>query len=234
MRNGEAGDPLRITHYTLRITHREQGDTIMTSTSATSTGGAYSLDRFIADVREGLGQSGVTEAGLDALGKLMQRLVREGNLVGPGDLERIAAGEKSSRFYRDPDGGLTLVLGRFPPDQPTRVHNHGSWGVACIYAGRDLYTAWRRDDPGAGPGEARLTKLGQRVLEPGDYVHWMAPPQDLHSQQGADGETAWEFVLFGADTMGQRRLYFDIPANEAWEGPVSDLREPYPAGRSGG
>lgn len=196
-------------------------------------GGAYSLDRFMDDVRRSLAETGVTDAGLDRLGRLMQRLVAEGDLVQPGDLDRIAAGEKPSRMYTSPDGGLTLVLARFPPDRPTRVHNHGSWGVACIYAGRDLYTAWRREDDGDGPGHARLTRLGQRVLERGDYVYWMEPPQDLHSQQGHAGEDAWEFVLFGRDTMSRPRLYFDIPAQEAWEGPVAELRAPYPPGRSG-
>ncbi len=199
----------------------------------TGTGGTYSLDRFMGDVRRSLTETGVTEAGLDRLGRLMQRLVAESDLVQPGDLDRITSGEKSSRLYTSPDGGLTLVLARFPPDRPTRVHNHGSWGVACIHAGHDLYTAWRREDGGHGAGHARLARLGKRVLERGDYVYWMGPPQDLHSQQGHDGEDAWEFVLFGHDTMGQARLYFDVPAQEAWEGPVSELRVPYPPGRSG-
>jgi len=121
---------------------------------------------------------------------------------------------------------LCTRVGQFPPDRPTRVHNHGSWGVACIYQGHDLYTAWRREDSGHGPGHAKLTKVEERVLGPGDYAYWLDPPQDLHSQQGANGETAWEFVLFGHDTMGKPRLYFDIPANEAWEGAVSELRSP--------
>ena len=203
-----------------------------TARGAGAGSSAYTLDNFMDDVRRTLSETGVTEMGLDRLGRLMQRLVAEGDLVGPGDLERIMSGEKSSRMYTGPDGGLTLVLARFPPDRPTRVHNHGSWGVACIYAGRDLYTAWRREDGGDGPGHARLRMIDRRALEPGDYVYWMDPPQDLHSQQGA-GEDAWEFVLFGRDTMGRPRLYFDIPAEEAWEGPVSDLRAPYPPGRSG-
>lgn len=198
-----------------------------------ASNGAYALEQFIAEVRASLEQTGVTDAGLERLGTLMQRLVTQGDLISPGDLQQIESGAKPSRFYTSPDGGLTLVLGRFPPDRPTRVHNHGSWGVACIYAGRDHYTSWRRDDDGDGAGYAHLSRMGERVLERGDFVFWQGPPQDLHSQQGYDGETAWEFVLFGNDTMGQPRLYFDIPADEAWEGPVSELRAPYPPGRSG-
>ena len=200
---------------------------------AERTQGVYTLDAFVGDVRATLAATGVTEPGLERLGKLMQRLVSEGDAIQPGDIEKIEAGSKPSRFYTSTDGGLTLVLGRFGPEAPTRVHNHGSWGVACIYAGRDLYTGWRREDPGSGAGAARLKNLGTRVLGRGDYVYWMDPPQDLHSQQGYDGEVAWEYVLFGHDTMGQPRLYFDLAADEAWEGPVSELRAPYPAGRSG-
>jgi predicted metal-dependent enzyme (double-stranded beta helix superfamily) len=196
------------------------------------TEATYTVEAFIEDVKGSLAETGVTEEGLGRLGRLMQRLVREGDAIQPGDLERIEAGEKPSRFYSSPDGGLTLVLGRFGPEAPTRVHNHGSWGVACIYAGHDLYTAWRRQDSGNGTGPARLENLGTRVLGPGEYVTWMEPPQDLHSQQGYNGEVAWEYVLFGHDTMGHPRLYFDIAHDEAWEGPMSELRAPYPPGRS--
>ncbi|MGI8551059.1 MAG: hypothetical protein ACR2PL_09805 [Dehalococcoidia bacterium] len=191
------------------------------------------LERFMADVEQSLQKTGLSQTGCDRLGQLMHGLVTEGNILQPEDLQRIEAGQKSGRLYASSDGGLTLVLGRFPADRPTRVHNHGSWGVACIYAGRDRYTAWHREDPGDGPGPARLTRLDEQILSRGDYVSWPGPPQDLHSQQGYDGETAWEFVLFGYDTMSKPRLYFDLASAEAWEGPVSELREPYPAGRSG-
>src|SRR5438093_8334762 len=69
----------------------------MTETAGrVGTGAAYRLESFIEDVRGTLAETGVTEAGLDRLGRLMQRLVAEGDLIQPGDLDKIAAGEKSS------------------------------------------------------------------------------------------------------------------------------------------
>jgi len=38
-------------------------------------------------------------------------------------------------------------------------------------------------------------------------------PHDIHVQQGLDGAPAYEFVLFGANTMVLPRLYFD-PAHD--------------------
>jgi hypothetical protein len=44
------------------------------------------------------------------------------------------------------------------------------------------------------------------------------PPQDIHAQQGHDGEATYEFVLFGSGAaMTQPRLYFDPQEHSARE-----------------
>jgi len=44
------------------------------------------------------------------------------------------------------------------------------------------------------------------------------PPQDIHLQQGYDGETAHEFVLFGENVLGRLpHLVFDLQRGYAEE-----------------
>ncbi|HYM67236.1 MAG TPA: hypothetical protein VEW68_08100, partial [Patescibacteria group bacterium] len=106
----------------------------------------------------------------------------------------------------DPDG-LTLVLGRFSAAEETPVHDHDSWGVACVVRGRDRYRHWELDPAG------RLRLLYEKELGPGTFVTWLGPPQDIHSQQGI-GEAAIELILFGKNVMEAPRHYYDLATGE--------------------
>jgi predicted metal-dependent enzyme (double-stranded beta helix superfamily) len=99
----------------------------------------------------------------------------------------------------------------------TPIHNHGSWGVVGVYRGRDRYQVWRRLDAGDQAGAARVELVEERTMGPGDVAVLPPPPQDVHAQQGADGEAAYEFVLFGKNAMVLPRLYFDPAQGTARE-----------------
>jgi predicted metal-dependent enzyme (double-stranded beta helix superfamily) len=176
------------------------------------------IEDFIADVK-------AIQAAGDASGDVLERLAAAmGDLVRSPVVDEvhdelagnIHQGPQSGPLYTD-ETGLTLVRGRFEPEAFTPIHNHGSWGIIGVYRGRDRYQIWRRLDGGHGPGPARVELIEERVLEPGDVVILPPPPQDIHAQQGLDGAPAYEFVLFGANTMVLPRLYFDPAHNTARE-----------------
>jgi predicted metal-dependent enzyme (double-stranded beta helix superfamily) len=169
---------------------------------------------FIADVKQALAAADASDAPLERLADLMRSLVRSPIVEQVHDelAGNIHQGQQSGPLYTD-ETGLTLVRGRFEPDALTPIHNHGSWGIVGVYRGRDRYQIWRRLDSGHGPGAARVELVEERILEPGDVAILPPPPQDIHAQQGMDGAPAYEFVLFGANTMLLPRLYFD-PAHD--------------------
>ncbi len=163
-----------------------------------------------------------SESGLRRIADRMQALVRDPEVVS-------AWGTETGRFYED-ESGLLLVRGRFGPEEMTPIHSHGSWGVIGIYKGRDRYQIWRRLDDGAEPDAARVELVEERALGPGEVVIMPPPPQDIHAQQGMDGEPVFELILFGADTMVLPRLYFDPEQETVVEiapgAPGSHLRAP--------
>jgi predicted metal-dependent enzyme (double-stranded beta helix superfamily) len=176
------------------------------------------IDDFIGDVKTILAEDGPSDAGMERIRQRMAAFVTE-----PGAQElhaevqgNIHTGRQSGPLYTD-DTGLTLVRARFGPEEMTPIHSHGAWGVIGVYQGRDRYQVWRRVDPGTGAGEADVELVEERILEPGDAIILPAPPQDIHAQQGHDGEATYEFVLFGANTMILPRLYFDPEAKTARE-----------------
>ena len=117
-------------------------------------------------------------------------------------------GSTATILHQGPDGRGALMLLRLPADAPTPIHNHNTWGVACVVQGRNRYWDWRRRDDGSDPDRAEIHL--QEVIDhgPGESVAWGDPPQDLHAQQGID-EAAYEFVFFGRNPNLQPRAYFD-------------------------
>ena len=145
---------------------------------------------------------GVNEDRLNAIGRLLAESSSEPGFVTEGEMRTLHGSESSFTILQSDPDGLTLMLSRFSPDAPTPVHDHKSWGVACVVRGRDRYVHFEV----ISGGNVRV--LYEKELEPGAFVTWLGPPHDVHSQQGIDGE-AMELVLFGKDVTNIPRNYYD-------------------------
>jgi predicted metal-dependent enzyme (double-stranded beta helix superfamily) len=161
---------------------------------------------FMARARELLA-GGVDQASLGAVGRLLEQSSREQGFVPDAEMKSLHGSESSFTILQSDPDGLTLMLSRFSPDAPTPVHDHKSWGVACVVRGRDRYTHWELTPDGA----ARV--LYEKELVPGTFVTWLDPPHDVHSQQGIDGD-AMELVLFGKDVTQIPRNYYDAATGQ--------------------
>ncbi len=175
------------------------------------------IQTFITDVKAILADEGPTDTGLQRIAARMKAITTEPALTEtPEEFGNAhdGLGRQSRPLYTD-ETGLTLVRARFPPETNTPIHNHGTWGVVAVYRGRDRMQEYRRLDSGEGEGYAEIAFSAEHILGPGDTAIIPHPPQDIHAQQGADGETALEFVLFGKNAMEIPRLYFDPEAKTA-------------------
>ncbi len=165
-------------------------------------------EAFVADAEALLERHGAGEAGFAAIAKRLRRLAAE-----PAVLERPELGglhgSASATILCEGAGGSALMLASFPPEAPTPVHNHNSWGIVSAVRGTDRYLRWQREDDGADPARARLRLAEERTLRAGDVVWFGEPPDDIHSQQGVDGP-AWELVYFGRNPNRVPRAYFDL------------------------
>lgn len=166
-----------------------------------------SISRLIADARAILA-NGVNEASLADVGSRMAQAASDPTLVADVDMHSLHGGDSSFTILHTDANGLTLMLAQFSPDEETPVHDHGSWGVACVVRGRDRYRQWKRLDDGSRPEVAELRIAYEKELGPGEFVTWPDPPADIHSQLGVGGP-ALELVLFGRNVMESPRHYFD-------------------------
>lgn len=145
---------------------------------------------------------GAGEASREAVGRLLATESARPGFVPDAEMRSLHGGDSTFTILQSDGDGLTLMLARFSALEETPVHDHGSWGVACVVRGRDRYRHYRTED-------GRVTLLYERELAPGSYVTWPEPPGDIHSQQGI-GEPAWELVLFGKDVTRIPRHYHDL------------------------
>ena len=185
----------------------------------------YSIVEFIADAKRLLPPDGRDPGPVvrEQLGALLRRLARDPDILARTDGGTARQGThgmdiRGGEIHKEPDGTLALMLARFPHESETPVHNHNSWGVVCVVRGRDRYVHWKRLDDGSRPGHAEVAVDYERLLDPGEVVHFADPPGDIHSQQGHGGEPVWELVFFGRDPNVKPRLYFDPDRQTVWEG----------------
>jgi predicted metal-dependent enzyme (double-stranded beta helix superfamily) len=159
------------------------------------------VSEFMARARELLA-GGISEKGLDAVGRLLAESSREPGFVAEGSMHALHGSDASFTILQTDADGLTLMLARFPASGETPVHNHDSWGVACVVRGRDRYRHWELDPQG------KVRVLYEKELGAGEFVTWLDPPRDIHSQMGV-GTDALELVLFGKDVTRIPRNYYD-------------------------
>ncbi len=169
-----------------------------------------SVAEFMSEARSVLSR-GVSKEKLEEVGRLLAASSGVPGFVGESGMRELHGGAASFTILQTDDDGLTLMLARFTPTE-TPVHDHNSWGVACVVQGLDRYKHWRMGEGG------HVEVLYEKDMAPGEFVTWLDPPQDIHSQQGVGGD-ALELVLFGKKVMNMHRRYYDPVTGEVRTGP---------------
>jgi predicted metal-dependent enzyme (double-stranded beta helix superfamily) len=169
------------------------------------------------EARRAIDEHGVTETAMRRIQTALHKLAQTPGLHDQASLRELhRSGAAAAKLASEGPDGLTLVFARFPPDAPTPIHDHGTWGIAYVIEGHDRYIHWMRLDDGGRPEQAQLRVQYEKALGPGDSVYWFDPPGDIHSQQGQN-ETAWELVLFGKNALQATRHYFDTATGHVTE-----------------
>ena len=174
-----------------------------------STAGAApdTPEAFVADAEALLERFGPTEEGFAAIAERLRRLAAEPSILDRPELTGLH-GSARGTVLCEGAGGSALMLASFPPDAPTPVHNHHSWGIVCVVRGTDRYLRWQDEGTSGSMSRVKLTLAEELILHAGDVVWFGEPPDDIHSQQGI-GEAAWELVYFGRNPNLVPRAYFD-------------------------
>lgn len=178
----------------------------------------------MSDARRAIAVHGASKAGLSEIAETMGRLAGTPGLIDGAGLHSIHGNASIGQRVLASDGpeGLNLYLSKLEPDAKTPVHDHSTWGVVHVLEGRDRHVRWERIDDGSAPDRARLRMVEEIVVGPGQFVYWLPPPRDIHSQE-AVGTVVWELVMTGRDlshaTASGHRHWFDPEAGTVSQRP---------------
>src|SRR5437588_10386096 len=102
------------------------------------------VGQLMADAVAAIGRLGPTEPAFREIGELLRSLTTRPGLFSEQRLSTLHGSSASAMILATHPKGPVLMLARFPHEGPTPVHNHNSWGVACVARGRDRYPRWAR------------------------------------------------------------------------------------------
>ena len=114
---------------------------------------------------------------------------------------------------------LSITAPAFLPGHPTPIHDHLTWGVIGVFAGKQITTRYRRCDDGTHSGLADLKVVSEEILTRG-AIYPLLPPDDIHSIEAIGDEPGISIHVLGNDLSRQKRHIFhpDIGTVEDWDG----------------
>ena len=183
------------------------------------------IDETMDEARRAVDRFGETDEAMTRIQEALAKLARKPGLKERADLTEIhvTPSTASAALASEGDDGITLFVGRSAANTSTPVHDHLTWGVIHVLEGRERYIQWERMDDGTAPGTAELRVRYEKTLEPGQSAYWLAPPNDIHSQESLDS-MVWRLTLTGKNLMAEgvtdHRHYFDPETGRVRKGKV--------------
>jgi predicted metal-dependent enzyme (double-stranded beta helix superfamily) len=165
----------------------------------------FDLQRFIADCRDALRESGPERA----IREIAARAVVEPSAI----LDALGEPKRAEiqRLHHTPE--LTILNVVWAPRMTLMPHNHEMWAVIGIYSGREDNIFWRRT---RGLDPRKIEAAGARALSNGDVVS--LGHDIIHSVTNPIPRLTAALHIYGGD-------FFGCPRSE-WD-PETLLEQPY-------
>lgn len=141
-------------------------------------------------------------------------------------LERVIAREDCLADFEgnddpSPDRGfpisraddLAIMAVVWAPDSRAPIHNHNSWAVEGVIAGKEVNRNFQRLDDGSEPWRAQLEEVDPSEVNAGETTSLLLPPNDIHSVDIPEGKTL-AIHVYGIDLPMQWRYRFDLESGE--------------------
>lgn len=171
----------------------------------------YSLDQYIADLRQIVAEEKENSVITDKIKPLAERITAE-----PGWFkEQYREVDEEQGFglhllFEEDNHDLAVFVIAWAPGKGLAAHNHKTWAVVSGIEGQEHETNYARQDDGARPGYADLKVTHEETLYPGKAVCCM--PEDIHSVWNNGEEIAVSLHTYGRHLNHTGRSVFDVEA----------------------
>jgi predicted metal-dependent enzyme (double-stranded beta helix superfamily) len=169
---------------------------------------AYTLDRFVADLRRISRESADEKQIISTLRPLVRQFALSGTWVEPGHYEADAEqGFGAHLLHEESDHTLAVLAASWLPGRGIPPHDHGTWGVVVGVDGAENNLFWERIDDGSRSEYAELRRIGEKVFGPGDVV--AMPTGTIHSVRNETDRVTLSLHVYGKHINFTPRSQFD-------------------------
>ncbi len=174
------------------------------------------VDEMIDRVREIERRQGVTRPALASIERELIRLASRSDLFPPEQFPARAGKPAVYRLAEDPDNRFALYASAGAPGKYQPPHNHTTWAVIAGVYGDEHNVMYDRVDDRSVPGQGRLAKTGERVVNRGVAVSYL--PDDFHTIAVNGTDQALHLHLYGLSLEHlPNRIGFKAPEDTTYE-----------------
>jgi predicted metal-dependent enzyme (double-stranded beta helix superfamily) len=119
-------------------------------------------------------------------------------------------------LHEEENHDLAVFVLSWMPNRGTLPHNHLTWAVVAGIEGEENEVGWKRVDDGSKDGYAKLEKVGEETLRPGEAS--ACKPEAIHSVWNTGTEVSVSLHTYGRHINHTGRSEFD---------PSQDLVRPF-------
>lgn len=184
-------------------------------------GHSDTLDAFVEELRATARKSRDDTEILTLLRPLVLRLALSKQWLLPRHYEAVPEqGNGVHLLHEEPDHSLAVAAVCWLPGRETPPHNHGTWAVVAGVDGPERNIFWKRLDDGTRPGYARLERIGEKVVGPGDVL--AMPADTIHSIANDTKSVTLTLHVYGMHLNFSPRFNFDVekhavtPRHSVW------------------
>lgn len=173
---------------------------------------AYALVDFVSDLRRIQAEETEDRGRITRLEPLARQLSSSADLVQQHHYQcNPEQGFGISLLHEEPDHSLAVFIVAWLPGRGTPPHNHGTWAIVSGIKGYEHNIRWRREKGVWKPGSAKLTRVGEAVIGPGESISFL--PADIHSVINKSEEVAISLHVYGRHLSHVERFQFDLARN---------------------
>ena len=156
-----------------------------------STVAVYTLEAFVADLREAFATHDDLVGRANAVASVLQDLLKAGgwvqDLLDKGGYDALPGSTYADDTHGHPAAGFHITCGAQRPGQYNSPHDHGAgWVVYGTYQGAIEQTRWGWDY-NDGLLKPRLTPRTSFVQEPGQAAYFL--PGEIHDTRNVAGRS---------------------------------------------
>ena len=166
------------------------------------------LAQFLRELRVTSARTADPRVAVELVRPLVVDLARSRSWVEPRLYEcDPEQGFGAHLLHEEPDHTLAVFAGAWLPGRGAPPHNHGTWALVAGVDGEERNTFWTRTDDGTRPGQARIRRLEDRVLGPGEVITFR--PDTIHSVINETSRVSLSLHVYGVHVNHANRSQFD-------------------------